>query len=136
VSLLAEYWFDGTALEDALWQQWSERNDALAALAAHGAPALPLAANLAWQATALQTPNLRRRNLFLRSAWQDGPWQLSLDALVMPADRGRVVTAAVQWQGDRVRWNASWRTYGGPSTALASQLPLRHSALLAASIAY
>jgi len=136
VSLLAEYWFDGTALEDALWQQWSERNDGLASLAAQGAPALPLAANLAWQATALQTPNLRRRNLFLRSAWQDGPWQLSLDALVMPADRGRVVTAAVQWQGDRVRWNASWRTYGGPSTALASQLPLRHSALLAASIAY
>lgn len=136
VSLLAELWYDGTALADGAWRQWSERNAALVAAAAQGAPALPAAGNLAWQASALDTPNLQRRNVFLRSAWQDGPWQLSLDALLMPADRGRVITAAVQWQGDRVRLNASWRRFGGPPTALASQLPLRDSALLAVSLAF
>ena len=136
VSLLAELWYDGTAPADGAWRQWSDRNVALVAAAAQGAPTLPVAGNLAWQASALDTPNLQRRNLFLRSAWTDGPWQLSLDALLMPADRGRVITAAVQWQGDRVRLNASWRRYGGPPTALASQLPLRHSALLAVSLAF
>jgi hypothetical protein len=136
VSLLAELWYDGTALDDAAWRQWHDRNAALTAAATRGAPALPVAGNLAWQASALDTPNLHRRNLFLRSAWQDGPWQLWLDALLMPADRGRVITAAVQWQGDRVRLNASWRTYGGPAHAVAAQLPWRHSALVAASIAF
>ncbi len=136
VSLLAELWYDGTALADAAWRQWSDRNVALIAAAAQGAPALPVAGNLAWQAEALDTPTLQRRNVFLRSAWQDGPWQVSLDALLMPADSGRVVTAAVQWQGDRVRLNASWRRYGGPAGALAAQLPWRHSAVVAATIAF
>ena len=136
VSLLAELWYDGSALADEAWRQWSDRNAALLAVAAQGAPVLPVAGNLAWQASALDTPNLQRRNLFLRSAWQDGPWQLSLDALLMPADSGRVVTAAVQWQGDRVRLNASWRSYGGPAGALAAQLPWRQSAVVAATIAF
>ncbi|MFO1218912.1 MAG: hypothetical protein U1E89_11115 [Burkholderiaceae bacterium] len=136
VSLLAEVWHDGTTLADTQWQSWTDRNAALARAAGRGAPALPVAANLAWQASALQASSLRRRNAFVRVAWQDAPWQLSLDALVMPADRGRVVTAALQWQGDRVRLNAAWRRYGGPGSALAAQLPLRDAALLAASIAF
>jgi hypothetical protein len=58
---------------------------------------------------------------------------VSLDALLTPADRGHVLTAAVQWKGDRWRLDASWRAFGGPAVALYSQLPTRRSALLAAT---
>jgi len=135
-SLLLEWWHDGTALPDAGWERWRERNAALAATAGRAGGRIPAAANLAWQADAFAAASLRRDNLFVRLAWQPEHWLWTLDALATPADRGRIVTAALQWQGDRVRLNASWRLYGGPRSAVLAQLPLRHSALLAASVAF
>jgi hypothetical protein len=55
---------------------------------------------------------------------------VTLDTLYTPADRGRVVTAGVQWQGDRVRVNAAWRINAGPANAVFAQLPQRHSGVL------
>lgn len=142
-SLLVEAWHDGTALADAGWDGqdgWSARNRALAAFA--GRPGLPAeaiagaAGNLAWQASPFGAASLRRRNLFVRLAWQPEHWQLTLDTLWQPADGGRIVTAGAQWQGDRWRLNASWRLYGGPATALLAQLPTRRSALLAATLSF
>jgi hypothetical protein len=141
-SLLLEYWHDGSAPSDAQWSGWQARNDALRALAA-ARPALASAAagNLAWQATPFDGASLRRDNLFLRLAWQPtdwpaGSWQWTLDMLYHPADAGRIVTAGLQWQGDRVRINAAWRRHGGPDSALLTQLPQRASALLALSWSY
>lgn len=84
----------------------------------------------------LDVPNLRRDNLFVRLAWQPDHWLLSADALVTPADRGRIVTLGVQWQGDRWRLNAVLRTYGGPDNALLAQLPQRRIGVLAAAWAF
>jgi hypothetical protein len=136
-SLLVEYWYDGTTLSNDQWDRWMARNRGLAAFGA--LPGLPAglvqaaAGNLAWQATPFDTPNLRRDNLFVRLAWQPDHWLLSADALLTPADRGHIVTLGVQWQGDRLRLNAVWRTYGGPANSLFAQLPQRRIGVLAAA---
>lgn len=130
-SLLVEWWRDGTALADDDWQRWRQRNAALA----QAAPAPAAAGNLRWQAEPMQAANLRRENLFVRLAWQPEGWLLSLDALATPADRGRVVTASLQWRGQRLTLDAGLRRYGGPADALLAQVPLRRSVLLAATLA-
>jgi hypothetical protein len=132
-SLIVEFWHDGRALPDAEWDRWSVRN---AALIASPAPAFARAGNLAWQATPLDAPSLRQDNLFVRLAWQPERWLLTLDALVAPADRGRIVTAGVQWQGERWRLNAAWRAAGGPADSVFAQLPTRRTGLLAATLAF
>lgn len=135
-SLIAEWWWDGSAPSDTDWQGWSERNAALAALGAR--PGLPPAAlagvagNLAWQATPLSGSNLRRQNVYLRAAWQPEPWTLAADLLVQPADAGRISSVSAKWQGDRVSVEAAWRRYGGPAEALAARLPSRQAGTLTA----
>jgi hypothetical protein len=135
-SLLIEAWHDGTALADRDWDAWLARNRALGAFGAQsGLPAgllIATSGNLAWQATPFAATNLRRDNLFMRMAWQPDRWTLSLDVLFTPSDRGHVLTAAAQWQGERLRLNAAWRVYGGPADALFAQLPQRSVGLLAA----
>ena len=51
--------------------------------------------------------------------------------LYSPADAGRAVTAALGWQGDRVRVDGGLRLYGGPSSAVLAQVPTRRIAYLA-----
>lgn len=135
-SLLLEAWHDGTALSDREWHDWQERNRALAALAQQGAWRGAAAGNLAWQALPLQAPSLRRDNLFLRGAWQQGDWTFAADLLLTPADRGRIVTASLQFKGERWRLDAALRHLGGPEAALMAQLPQRRSAVLAATLAF
>ena len=134
-SVMLEAWHDGAALPASAWRDWSQRNAALAGLAADPSLGAPAAGNLAWQATPLQSSGLHRDNLFLRLAWQPQAWTLSLDILGTPADRGRILTAQAQWQGDRWRLQASWREYGGPAGAVFAQLPQRRVWLLAAELA-
>ena len=132
-SLLVEAWHDSSTLSDDQWSVWARRNTALAG---SPTPTMARAANLAWQATPLNTPNLRRDTLFVRLAWQPERWLLSLDALLQPADQGHSLTAALQWQGERLRLNASLRVYGGPANALLRQLPQQRVGVLAAHWAY
>jgi hypothetical protein len=137
ISVLGEWWYDGTALADADWDAWHQRNVALVAFGSQsGLPQNLVAAaagNLAWQATPFAASNLRRRNALVRLAWQPADWVVSLDATVTPRDRGTTITAAAQWQGERLRLNAAWRLHGGPGDALFAQLPQRKVGLLAAS---
>jgi hypothetical protein len=138
ISLLAEAWWDGTALRDSQWDGWAARNARLGALV--GVPRVPaqaLAGNLAWQANAFNAAsNLRRVNLFVRASWQYEKWQPALDVLYTPADAGRVVTAAVGWQGDRLRIDGGLRVYGGPSSAVLAQVPTRRIAFVAGTWAF
>ena len=67
---------------------------------------------------------------------QPGSWMITPDALITPADRGHALTAGLQWQGDRLKLNASWRLYGGPARSVLAQLPQRGSGLLAATWAF
>ena len=136
LSLLFEAWHDGQALSDADWRRWRGRNAALASAAIQPARREAAAGNLAWQATPFDAPSLRRDNLYLRLAWQPTDWTWSIDALITPTDRGRMLSAAVQWKGDRWRLDASLRHHGGPADAVIAQLPVRRSALLAATLAF
>ncbi len=132
VSVLAEAWWDGTALSDAQWQGWNARNRQLAARVGTPAPVGAIAGNLAWQANAFgASSNLRRTNLFMRVSLTLDKWQPAIDLLYTPADAGRTVTASLGWQGDRVRVDAGLRQYGGPGDAVLAQLPVRRTAYLA-----
>lgn len=94
------------------------------------------AANVAWQATPLQGPGLRRDNLYLRLAWQPADWTLSVDALFNPADAGHAVSAGLQLKTAWGRLDASWRRHGGPASSLQAQLPVRQSLVLAATAVF
>mgnify|MGYP000346590686 FL=1 len=123
-SILAEAWWDGAALSDAQWRDWGLRNQRLAALLGKGPPGSAIAGNLAWQADAFSAAsNLRRGNLFLRLSWQNGAWQPAVDLLYTPADGGRLLTASLLWQGDRVSMQGGVRAAAGPAGAVLRQLP-------------
>lgn len=121
-----EAWWDGNALSDAQWKTWRARNLALISVG-KSLPQLhkEIAGNLAWQNTAFlnDANNLRRKNILARWSQQSGAWQPSLDVLWTPEDRGRVTTAALAWQGDRVHVDVGLRVYGGPKDAVFAQLP-------------
>jgi hypothetical protein len=132
LSLLAEAWWDGTALSDAQWGSWRQRNASLTALSA--VPAGAVAGNLAWQGDAFgASSSLRRRNLYLRLSWEKDGWQPTLDLLYHPNDGGRIVTAALLHKGDRVQWQGGWRASAGPGQAALMQLPVRRQAYVVAT---
>jgi len=78
-------------------------------------------------------PPQPRRNVYLRAAWEHEGWQPVVDLLLVPADHGRIVTAALGWQGDRWRFDGGLRWYGGPDGAAITQLPTRRIAYAAAT---
>ena len=134
LSLLAEAWWDGSAPSDAQWDAWGGRNAQLAALAIAGAPAAAVAPNLAWQTAPFNvSPSLRRGNAFLRLSWTHDAWQPALSVLFNPMDRGRMWTASLNWQGDRVQLQGGLRAYAGPADAVVMQLPTRSMAYAAST---
>lgn len=136
-SVMLEYWHDGTALPDAEWDRWAQRNRALLGMVGRpGLPAAALAGNLGWQASPFSASSLRQDNLYIRLAWQPEAWTVAVDALLTPADRGRMLGASVQWQGDRWRLNAAWRVNAGPADALLVQLPTRRTLVVMATRAF
>lgn len=132
ISVLAEAWFDGNAASSQDWGTWNARGAQLLGLAGR-APAQALAGNLAWQAQGFGGgSSLQQRNLFLRLSWDHEGWTPALDCLYHPADGGQVWTASLGWQGDRLRIDAGLRHYGGPSSSVLAQLPMRGQAYVAA----
>lgn len=77
-----------------------------------------------------------QRKLMLRASWTHEGWKPALDLLYTPADQGRVVTASLTWQGDRVQVQGGVRTCGGPAQALLAQGPVRRQAYVAATLAF
>ena len=137
VSLLLEAWHDGTAPSASQWRQWTARNQALPVWAARGVPASAVAGNLAWQASAFNvSPSLHRNSLYARLSWTHEAWQPALDVLVHPADGGRMLTASLTWQGDRVKLEGGLRTHGGPATAVLRQLPVQKQGYVTATWAF
>jgi len=137
LSLLAEAWWEGAALSNGQWNDWNARNRQLGTLIGTPAPAVAIAGNLAWQGSAFDAAsNLRRANLFVRLSWTHEKWQPAFDVLYTPADAGRIVTASLGWQGDRVRFDSGLRFYGGPAEAVLAQLPTRRVAYVAATWAF
>ncbi|GAB4087365.1 hypothetical protein [Hydrogenophaga soli] len=71
-----------------------------------------------------------RRNLYARLSGTSGAWQPALDVLYHPADGGRVWTASLVWQGDRVKWEGGARLNAGPTRAWVRHAPLRQQVYL------
>jgi hypothetical protein len=137
LSLLAEVWWDGTALSGAQWRQWAQRNEQLAALIDTPAPRAAVAGNLAWQTGAYAAAgNLRRTSVYLRLGRAFDAWQAAADVLLTPADRGCTLGAWLSWQGDRVRVEGAWRQHGGPAAAILAQLPARRTAYITGTWAF
>lgn len=137
VSLLLEAWHDGTAPSASQWRQWTARNQALPAWATLGVPAPAVAGNLAWQASAFNvSPSLHRNSLYARLSWTHEAWQPALDVLYHPADGGRMFTASLTWQGDRMKLEGGLRTHGGPATAVLRQLPVQKQGHVTATWAF
>lgn len=139
LSLMAEWWYDSTAPSNAQWDAWNARNRQLAQAWFAGGPEVlrrAVAGNLGWQAQAFGGSSLRRNNVFARVAWDHEGWQPSLDVLYMPADRGRVLTAQLGWQGNRLRVDAGVRLNGGPVESVVAQLPVKRTAYLAGTWAF
>lgn len=137
-SFFLEAWWDGTALSGKDWQNWNKRNQDLR----NSLNYLPqfqreIGYNLAWQNQALSASgNIRRKNVFARWSWQENGWQPSLDVLWTPEDNGRIITAALGWQGDRISINGGLRLYGGPNKAILAQLPDSRMAYVSATWAF
>jgi hypothetical protein len=139
LSLMAEWWYDSTASSNAQWDAWNARNQQLAQTWFPGGPDTlrrRVAGNLAWQAQAFGGQSLRRNNVLARVSWDHEGWQPSLDVLYTPADHGRVLTAALGWQGNRLRVDAGVRVNGGPAGSVMAQLPVKRTAYLAGTWAF
>jgi hypothetical protein len=137
VSLLLEAWHDDTALSDAQWDAWRNRNQGLPVWLSRGIPAAAVAGNLAWQASAFgAASNLRQDNLFARLSWQHERWQTALDLLYSPADQGLTATASVVWTGEHIKWEAGWRTTSGSDAAIVRQLPVQRQGYVVATWAF
>lgn len=138
-SLLGEVWWDGTATDAAEWQRL--RRQSLQRAAMLGLPGVPAAAVAGSSAASLRLfdqGNLARRGALARLAWSDSAsgWSASLDLLGSLSDGGRTVTAAVAWQGERLRLDAGLRRYGGPADSAFGQLPDRAATFVGLSFAY
>lgn len=131
VSVMMEAWRDETALTDAQWNSWNNRNRALPLWASKGVPAAAIAGNLAWQSSAFSaSKNLRQDNLFARVSWQHERWQTALDVLYTPADQGHITTASAIWSGEQIKIEGGLRIHGGPEDAIVRQLPIQRQAYL------
>ncbi|WP_374672756.1 hypothetical protein, partial [Acidovorax temperans] len=63
-------------------------------------------------------------------------WQTALDLLYTPADQGLLTTLSVLWTGERLRWEAGWRTTSGPDAAVVRQLPVQQQGYVVATWAF
>ena len=138
-SMLGEVWWDGTAPAAADWQRLRRQARQRAALL--GLPGVPAAAVAGATAASLRIfdqGNLARRGALARLAWSDSAsgWSASLDLLGSLDDGGRIVTAAVAWQGERLRVDAGLRRHGGPGDSAFGLLPDRAAAFVGLSLAY
>ena len=137
LSLMAEAWWDGTALSPKQWDAWRARNTALSALPRNAVPEAAVAGNLAWQSEAFSVAsNLHRSNVYLRASWEHEGWTPSVDLLYHPADGGRMITAALLWKGDRVQVQGGVRVNAGPASSVLRQLPTQRQAFLVATWAF
>ena len=123
---------DSLELHASVRRAWQQHvTQALAGATWTGESKLSLTAEAWFDGSA--APPQPRGNVYLRAAWEHEGWQPVVDLLLMPADRGRITTAALGWQGDRWRFDGGLRWYGGTRTAAIAHLPTRRIAFLAAT---
>jgi hypothetical protein len=138
-SVLGELWWDGTAPAAADWQRLARQAAQRALLGGlPGVPAAAVAGATAASTRMFDQGNLAQRGMLARLAWSDpaGRWSASADVLKSLGDGGWTLTAALAWQGERLRLDAGLRRYGGPSDSAYRLLPERGVAFVGLSLAY
>lgn len=119
LSLMMEYWHDSRAPSKERWRQWLNQAASLPV----NLPCDTRIGQLADSAKPLTSTNLQRDNVLFRASWTDNRWTPSVDMLYMPADHGRITTISLGWQGDVLGIEGGWRSFDGPRTAIAHNLP-------------
>jgi hypothetical protein len=139
VSVLGEFWWDGTAPAAADWQRLKRQAaQRVALLGLPGVPVAAVAGATAASARMFDQGNLAQRGMLARLAWSDpgGRVSASADLLKSLGDRGWTATAALGWQGEKLRIDAGLRRYGGPADSAYRLLPERAAAFVGFSLAY
>jgi hypothetical protein len=121
---LMEHWFDGTAWSPQSWSALNHLTQQQLAVA-NQVPSSVLAGQLSWSAEAMQTTNPLPHSVLLRGRYVAENWNLALEYLTTPQDRGQVVTASASWQGDRQRWQLGVRRLGGDPHSVYAQSPVQ-----------
>lgn len=138
-SALGEVWWDGTAPTATDWQRLKRQAAQRAALLGlPGVPATAVAGATAASTRMFDQGNLAQRGMLARLAWTDpgGRWSASGDLLKSLGDGGWTATAALGWQGEKLRIDAGLRRYGGPADSAYRLLPERAAAFVGISLAY
>ena len=138
-SALGEFWWDGTAPTSSDWQRLRRQAAQRAALLGlPGVPAAAVAGATAASTRMFDQGNLTQRGMLARLAWTDpgGRWSPSADLLKSLGDSGWTATAALGWQGEKLRVDAGLRRYGGPADSAYGLLPERGVAFVGLSLAY
>jgi len=138
LSLTAEAWYDGAAPSNGFWESWLGRPDSL-----RGMLVLPGSAQMSYgisgrssigQMIGPAPSSLRRTNLFLRTSWRFDGWEPGVDVLYTPLDGGMITTAKVIWQGERVRFDAGARFFGGRANSLYALVPWERVVYVGAAV--
>lgn len=127
--VLVEAWYDAEAYSRDEWRRLNAltaRQRALAGLA----PASAIDGNIAWSSRAFERPSLLRENLLLRLSCDEERWKSALELAATPRDGGRVVTASLEYQGDRQRVSGGVRFLGGAADSAYAQAPAKRMAFL------
>jgi hypothetical protein len=138
-SALGELWWDGTASAAADWQRLARQAaQRTTLLGLPGVPAAAVAGTTAASTRMFDQGNLAQRGMLARVAWSDpgGGWSASADMLRSLGDGGWTLTAALAWQGERVRLDAGLRRYGGRADSAYRLLPASGVAFVGLSVAY
>jgi hypothetical protein len=137
-TVIAEWWWDGSAPSKQTWREWHARNVNLSQMAEQSplVGRLPIAANLAWQSNALLQTNLHRSNLLASISWAEGKYSYSFYKLWYPVDRGAIYTATLGWSDLRWSLSAGARYYGGARNSVASQLPTKSQVYFGGSLKF
>ena len=74
--------------------------------------------------------------MYTRISWDIDAWQPAIDLLYHPTDAGLMLTASLQWKGDRMQVQGGVRINSGPDDAVLTQLPVQRQAYVLASWAF
>lgn len=122
LSLLAEYWYDSRAYSR---QQWQDLFDLAAGSPQHG-DSTDVSQLLQSGQLMFSTPNLLAHNLMLYLSYEQPDWQVKADLQWTPQDGGYVLTSRLGWPlAQSGQLEVGNRFYGGPASAVYSQVPNR-----------
>ncbi len=131
ISWSLEFWYDDEAYTAREWSDLiglTRRQRAL-----EGRPGVPRAAvlgNVGFSSVYFNSRNLERENAFLRVSYTGDHWEPALEGLYTPEDGGWTTTARLTYQGNRFRFQARLRRFGGAEGSAYRALPTSGSLLL------